>query len=104
MMQRAVAKGSSYYRNDAWDLVDGLREGTISLEEMKEEDLPEVMRKMSVDERKAYVEAKAAERAKIQKQIAELNVEREKYVAAERAKQGLDGPDTLEAYDAVRGG
>jgi hypothetical protein len=97
MMQRAVAKGSSYYRNDAWDLVDGLREGTVDLDKMKEEDLPEPMRKMSLEERKAYVEAKAAERAKIQKQIAELNVEREKYVAAEREKQGLDSADTLDA-------
>jgi hypothetical protein len=65
MMQRAVAKGSAYYRNDAWDLVDGLREGTIALDKLKDEDLPEVMRKMSPEEREAYVEAKAAERAKM---------------------------------------
>ena len=42
------------------------------------------MKKMSVEERKTYLEKKIAERAEIQKQVLALNKEREAYVATKR--------------------
>lgn len=85
---RIAAKASAQYRNAGWDLVDALKEGKVKLEDVKDEDLPETMRKMSVAERKKHVEAQRADRAKIQTEIRKLNEERKSYVAAELKKRG----------------
>ena len=87
---RAATKSSVYYRNDEWDVVDAVKGGK-KLEEMKEAELPEVMQKMSKDERKAYVEKNAKKRQEIQKQIQVLNDARKKHIADERKK--LKGAD-----------
>jgi len=90
-IQRAATKASLYYRNDHWDLVDALANDKVKLEDVEAKDLPENMRKMTVKERKAYVEAKKAGRARIQQKIQELNDQRKKYVAAEMKKQQKPG-------------
>ena len=90
-LQRAVAKASFNYRNDNWDLVDALKNETVKLEEVKVEDLPENMRKMSEKERRAYVESQAKLRADVQQKIQKLNEKRKKYVAAEMKKRQKDG-------------
>ncbi len=91
---RAIAKSSSNYRNESWDLVDALKDNITKLEEIEAEELPENMQKMTPEKRKAYVEAKTKERAEIQKRIQELNVLRNNYVAAEMKKRHGDA-DTL---------
>ena len=83
---RALAKSSFNYRNEGWDLVDALKDNKAKLEDIEMEELPENMQKMTAEERKAYVEAKGKERAKIQKRIQELNAQRSNYVAAEMKK------------------
>lgn len=85
--QRAVTKSSLYYRNEAWDLIDAIGANKVKLEDVKEEDLPEKLRKMSREERKKYIEAKARQRAEIQQRIQELSEQRKKYVAEEMKKQ-----------------
>lgn len=94
MLQRAVAKSSQYYKNTAWDLVDALKHNKVKVETIKPEDLPESMQKMTVEERKAYIEAKAKQRTKLQQKIQKLNERRKKYVAEEMKKQQNQG-DTL---------
>ena len=94
LVERSVTKGSGQYKNESWDLVDADKEGTVNLEDIEEEQLPEEMKSMTVEERKAYVEEKANERGKIQKRINELSEERRKYIADKLA----DGEDhTLDA-------
>lgn len=60
---RAVAKSNRQYDNARWDLVDASREKSFKVEEVSDEQLPEEMRKLSVEQRKAYVEQKAKQRA-----------------------------------------
>ncbi|MDP6380581.1 MAG: VWA domain-containing protein [Phycisphaerae bacterium] len=96
-VQRAVAKANAQYRNAHWDLVDAVDQGTAKIEEIKAEDLPENMRKMSIEERKAHVEAQTRRRAELQKEINELNGARKKVVAEEMKKLATDGKDTLDA-------
>ena len=96
-VQRAVAKANAQYRNDRWDLVDAVANGTLKIEDLKEDQLPEKMQKMSAEERKAFVEANRAQRAHIQKQINDLNAQRNKYVAEEMKKLAEKGEDTLDA-------
>jgi hypothetical protein len=73
---RTVAKSSSYYKNERWDLVDACRQNNVELEDLKTEELPSNMQKMTIEEREAYVETKSRERAEIQQKIQELNEQR----------------------------
>lgn len=100
--QRAVAKASVNYRNATWDLVDAAKEKSFSITNVQADALPAEMQKMTVEERKNYVETKSKERAAMQTKIQELNKEREKYVAT-RMKE-IAGTNTLDAVviSAVR--
>ena len=97
LQQRALSKSSQNYRNARWDMVDALKEKSVKLEEMKDEDLPEEMRKLKPAERRAYVEKKAAERKKISEELLALTKKRETYVAAKRKELSEDEDDTLGA-------
>lgn len=94
--QRAAVKGSSYYRNE-WCLVDHVFTDKVKIEDVKEEELPENMKKMSMAQRKEYLETKKKEREELQKKIAALSIERGKYVEAEQKKIAeKDGVETLD--------
>jgi hypothetical protein len=85
---RAVAKSGGQYRNYSWDLVDASSEKGFSLSKMKNEELPAEMQKLSSTEQQAYLDKKVKERADIQKQIADLNVQRAKFIQDELKKTG----------------
>lgn len=79
--QRAAAKASPQYSNSAWDLVDAKKTGQVKLEEMNEADLPREMKGMTMKERNEYVAALQDKRETLQKKIARLHGERERFVA-----------------------
>lgn len=87
--QRALAKASPLYRNAGWDMVDAARESRLNIKEMKEEDLPAKMKKMTPDERQAFVDQQAKRREALQKEIQDLGLKRDTYVKEQMAKQGL---------------
>ena len=95
-VQRAVSKSNAFYRNAKWDLVDAVRENKLELDKLDEKDLPEEMKKMSVEEREAYVKAQAEARARIQEQIKKRNAVRNAFVAEERKKLAASGENTLD--------
>lgn len=95
--ERAAAKSSVQYNNATWDLVDAQKtDKNFDIAKVKEEQLPDEMKKMSVEERKAYVEKKSKERDEIGKQIRELATKRDAYIKEEITKKGLD---TNKAFD-----
>lgn len=96
-VQRALSKASAQYCNDAWDAVDALKNGKRKLEDFKEEELPEELKKLSKDDRKVYIEKKSAERDALQKKINDLNESRRKYVAEELKKKVGSEKDTLDS-------
>lgn len=99
---RASAKASALYVNSMWDLVDAVSRGEVKLEEVAEEDLPEDMRAMSLEEQQAHLKAKADERAAIQKRIQELQAARAEYVAQKRREMaGAEAPTLGEALTAA---
>jgi hypothetical protein len=67
---------------------------------VKEEDLPEEMQKMSLEERKAHVARLTEQRSQIQQKIAELSKQRDEHVAKERARLAAEGDESFDA--AVR--
>ncbi len=95
VVSRALTKASSNYRNDSWDLVDAVNNNTMKLAEMKAEEMPADMQKMTAAERQTYVENKTKERAQIQAKIQQLNDERNKFIAAQNKAQAAT--NTLDA-------
>ena len=95
MVQRSVTKSGGQYRNSTWDLVDAKKDGSVKIEELKDEELSEEMKKMNNEERKAYVDKMSKERENIQSKINKLNEERSKYVAQKMLENKND--NTLDA-------
>ena len=68
----------------------------MKLDEVKEEDLPENMRSMTMEQRRAYVAQQKKKRGEIQAKINSLNEARKQFVAAEMKKTSADGPESLD--------
>lgn len=104
LSQRVASKAGHQYRNTEWDLVDALEEDAVKLEDVKERDLPEAMKEMTLEERKAYVAKKQAEREGIQEKIKTLSAERNKFIAEKRKEEAESNKDTLgnQVREAVR--
>lgn len=99
---RADSKANALYRNATWDLVDRMKEKDFDLTKIKDEDLPDEMKKLKPEERLAYLKKKADERAELQKKINDLTAKRQKKVDEELAK--LPKTDADKALDeAVKG-
>lgn len=81
---RAVTKGSSFYDNSEFDLIDARRQRKLKLEEIPKDQLPENLRELSADELKAVVDRQESERLKLQREIQELSQARDAYLVKER--------------------
>jgi von Willebrand factor type A domain len=94
-VNRAFTKATRLYSNEGWDLVDAVKNRQVELKAMKTTDLPSSLQGLTLDERRAVVEAKAQERARIQSRIQELEKERKAYLAQIRRAEAA--PETLDA-------
>lgn len=92
---RALSKANAFYRNSSWDLVDASKEKDFDISKIAEEDLPENLKKMSVDERKKFVESQTTKRKEIQSEINKLAVERQKFIDGELKKQNKGDDQSL---------
>lgn len=84
--ERALFKASGQYRGSAADLVDEYKSGKLKLEELKEEELPEELKKLKPEDRKALLDKKAEERDQVQSEIKKLSEQRKEYIAEQRKK------------------
>lgn len=99
---RAAAKSSGLYDASEWDIVDAKEKKNVDVKSLPAEALPAPMQTMSPEQREEFVAEKAAEREKIQKEIAQLSKKRDEYLKAEAAKAGKnDGLDAA-LKDAIR--
>ena len=83
---RAVVKSGKMYGNYARCLVDTFLENKAILDEVKEEDLPAVLRVLTPEKRKEYVQQQSAKRGEVQNKIAKLAAERDAYLTQERKR------------------
>jgi Mg-chelatase subunit ChlD len=89
-MNKAI--NSAAYSND---LIQSIENESVKLEDVKEQDLPENLKKMSPSERKKEVEKRLGERKALRAEILELSKKRDEFIKAERAKMGKeDGFDS----------
>ena len=85
-LSRTAAKSSLNYSNSQWDLIDADTEKTADIEKISTQDLPEIMRPMTIPERKTHIAKLKARRVEIQAQIRELSAERTKFLNNHRSK------------------
>ncbi len=85
-VSRAITKAGKLYSNSNRDLVDTYKSNPDILEEVEDKCLPDSMQKMSKQDRLSYIKKMADKRLTIQKEIAEQNKARMKYVEAEKAR------------------
>lgn len=95
---RAAAKASNQYVC-RWDLVDACRLGEVKLTEVKKENLPKELQKLTTKELEAFVQKKQTERNKIRDEIKDLAKKRSEYIAVEQKKLAKSDPQssTLDA-------
>ncbi len=87
LADRAVNKGINSFQYDG-DLLQGIENEQIKIEDVKEEDLPESLKKLSKPEQKKEIGKRIAERTKIRAEIMELSKKRDAFLAEERKKRG----------------
>ncbi len=101
---RAATKGGKLYFNSHWDLVDACKDPAFELAKIKEDELPEAMRAMSAEQRRAHVEAMGMKRAELQTEIGAIETQRQAVIEAELKKLQAEGLETLDraVRDAIR--
>jgi hypothetical protein len=96
--ERAVNKALN---KDAYigDLLQSVENGTLKLDSVNEEDLPDELQKLSPADRRKEVERRLAERKRVREEIVTLSKKRDEFIAAERKKTspGQTGFDTAVA-------
>lgn len=102
--QRCVTKSGVMYRNGQWDLVDACKEATFKLDDVKNEELPEAMKTMTIEQRRDYVKQMDTKRAEIQTKVSDLTTKRQQFVEAEMKKAAETGDKSFDAAirNAVR--
>jgi Mg-chelatase subunit ChlD len=73
----------------AGDFMQSLENGTLKLEDIKLEELPEELRKLPPAERKQEIEKRQAQRRQIRAEIMQLSKDRAEFIKKERAKLGV---------------
>ncbi len=99
--ERALFKGSAQYKATAWDLIDALKAGKVKLEDLKDDQLPKELQKLSLDDKKKVLKEKEASRAKIQQQIQDLSKQRKQYIADAAKKRAAAKPGEAESLDTA---
>lgn len=94
LTERTLSKSSSFYSNESWDLVDASKQKSFELSKIKEDELPEELKKVDLEKRKQLIAQKSTERDLIVKQISDLNQLRIKYLTTQSksadTEQSLD--------------
>ncbi|MCX7824011.1 MAG: VWA domain-containing protein [Verrucomicrobiae bacterium] len=94
---RAVAKASGQYRNASWDLVDAMGRKDFDLAKVRKEELPADMQAMTLDQRRAHLDAMAKKRASLQRQIIQLSAQRQKFIDDELKRNGKSDDKAFDA-------
>ncbi|HAG81285.1 MAG TPA: hypothetical protein DCL61_08950 [Cyanobacteria bacterium UBA12227] len=94
---RGASKASEYYNNASWDLIDALDEGVVAIEDLSDQDLPEVMQSMTLAQRQEYIETKKNERERIQEMIRDLYQKRTEYIEQQRQASANSSENTLDS-------
>jgi hypothetical protein len=103
MAPEAAAERAAYKSADgrisSYDLIDALKDDKVNLESLRDEELPDEMKNMSLRDKKKYLKQKEQEREKIMQKIDELSGKRSMYI--EQRLREAPGQDSFD--EAVAG-
>jgi hypothetical protein len=94
-VERSVSKSKAVYKNDNWDLVDRVKQDPSVLKAISKSELPKELKEKTLEELTILVAEKSKERERIQKEIAVLGKQRQKYI--DEALKKTDKIDDLGA-------
>lgn len=94
--ERAAANAKLGGRAASYDLLDNLKNGKLRLEELKDDELPDELKKLTLEERKAYLKKLEERRAALSKEALELDKQRSDYIAQKQAEQKQTGKDSFD--------
>ncbi len=96
--KRTAAKAkSNVYGNSSWDLVDANKADSTYFSKVDMKTLPDSLKNKTRVQLLEFVKTKSAERNNIQKEIETVNLSREKFIIAEKAKTTIkNNEQTLE--------
>lgn len=92
-VSRTVSKSSHLYNNEKWDLVDAKKNKSFDINEVDTKTLPKEMQNLNEQEKIIYIEKKAEDRKKIQKQIQTINQSRLAYIAQQKSSNNTESLD-----------
>lgn len=84
--ERSVFKAQKQYSRAEWDVVSSVESGKMKLKDIKRENLPDGLKKLSQKELEIYINNKIKERQALQAKINKLNKDRLKFIS-EKEKQ-----------------
>lgn len=93
---RVAAKATRMYDAAHWDLVDGVAQGKVKVEELKDADLPAAMAALPMEQRQEFVMQQQRARADVQAEIAKVSAERDEVLKKARAEQERAGKTSLD--------
>lgn len=83
-------------RAASYDLLDAVKAKKVKLEELKEDELPPELKKLTPRERKEYLDKLDARRGELNKEARELDKKRSDFIQQELAKKKKDGKDSFD--------
>jgi hypothetical protein len=78
-------------KDGEFELVDALEKKVVTLSDLKEEELPEVLRKLEPGAREGFVAERMAERKKLEARLGELSKRRADFIAAKKKELAAAG-------------
>lgn len=91
--ERAKNKAINSAAFDKQELVQSVENGEVKLEAIPTEQLPEVLQKKSLNERKTWLDEQSKARSALRAKITALSKQREAYIAAEKKKAANGNKD-----------
>lgn len=91
MAERAAFNAKSGQMFRSVDLVTDIVEGRAKLDDLKEEEMPDVLKNKSKEERRKFIDQKIEERKELTRKLRELEEKRAAYLKEQEAKKGKTG-------------
>jgi hypothetical protein len=95
-LTRNAAKSAGAAITGSGDLVADVKAGRQKLDEVRKDELPDRLRGMNTDERRAFIDAQMAERKTLNERMAALVKQRDRYVHEQAAKGPKPAADSFD--------
>ena len=79
-ISRSLSKSSAYYNNGSWDIIDAAKDSSFSIDEVQEDDLPDVLKNKSSKEKHTIINEYKERRIGIKKRMTELKQKRAEFI------------------------